>query len=1324
VVVSSEAVVINVGLSGSNDGCFVNNGSCDNLTLALDYIQSQSFATVYIQAGRYHLLSYFEFENVTGIRIVGEGHGMVEIDCEMTAGRGLSFHNSSHITLMGLAFKGCGVSHISTSLDLTGLNLTSHSFIEFHAALYFEGCSSVYLNTMAVSNSIGIAVQFYYTVNVDVTDSNFTDNRGTADQSDGIGGGLYIEFPYCYPGQHCNETSVPFESISDTSYRIIGCQFINNVAHFASDRAFLSFGIYHIAFGRGAGLSVVFKGNASNIDFVIENCNFDGNKAVNGGGVYIDILDDSYNNSVTFKGQNVFRHNTATSSGGAIYVRNLFMMNDRPFNGYMSIRDAQFIDNHATSYGGGLYYLTTRQTNRETANELYLSDNVWYNNLGNLGAAIYFTDFSLIDEGALKAIVIANNSFHANRIISIGSSNDRKLGTGVVFINDLPVTFMGLIAFRDTIGGTPLVAFKTKLVIKPNTQMIFSNNSAHNGGAIALYTQTYMELYQNTSFVFSNNRASNLGGAIYVEYIGILVRNTSRNCFIRYYNLYDGPMKWQTEFIFTNNTAGGYVNSIYSTSVASCALINDFGTSIDNDVQNVFCWNGDVARWQYDSQTSTSACRDQITTGLSSLHNKYKNESHRLMVIPGKRTPLEISAMDDQQKNITHNLVFQAFPVTDNIKIDDAFNYISDDEIQLYHLNPQEKYGTIIMNTIGDSIIKTKLLIEFVPCPVGLVLNSKGKCVCGGDFNNRLTCSNVNFKSSLLRGFWIGTSPFDNETLVVAQCRYCDYHHGGRFVLNNTLSHINDELCGPTRYGPLCGICREGYGPAINLDYFYCSKCNSSAPGIATFIFVDLVIPTLFLVILSIIDIPLTSGIFNGPIQFAQLVTTVISVDADGIIPIRNIPLIIPDAAVFFKYFFDIIYDFFNMEFFMPLQNVCLSQDMRYATVILLHYIPAFVPLGFVIFIAIYYYCKDNQRGCFNIRLKFKFKRTFPKLPRFKNLPNILATFILLSYTKIAIITGYLLAPAFLQADNDTSSTFVGKVMYHDGSVKYFSSDYAVYFVLAMLLGVPFSLGIPFCLFCFRGKKDPNTFVDHLFRQFQQEFRDDTEASESKPNSSYFSFLPSFKGCSNTQEGYKKKLEYSCCKTELFSFKIDETSCWKIPLRSRWSRKDFRWLAGGLFMFRILLIIPYLVAWNVIVRYIFQFLFCILGGIAILVLRPYKRGSYRFANPNVIEAGSMLILALLIALSMYQYFYTIADIPLSTWAYLVQLLLLSIPIVWIGVAFSGMIFIRHGDKIKRCCSRCNCFKPKQRYTLELPRERINTEPLLLTEHDNNINKPI
>uniref|UniRef100_A0A1X7T9L4 Uncharacterized protein n=1 Tax=Amphimedon queenslandica TaxID=400682 RepID=A0A1X7T9L4_AMPQE len=177
---------------------------------------------------------------------------------------------------------------------------------------------------------------------------------------------------------------------------------------------------------------------------------------------------------------------------------------------------------------------------------------------------------------------------------------------------------------------------------------------------------------------------------------------------------------------------------------------------------------------------------------------------------------------------------------------------------------------------------------------------------------------------------------------------------------------------------------------------------------------------------------------------------------------------------------------------------------------------------------------------------------------------------------------------------------------------------------------------------------------------------------------------------------------HRCTDTCFYFCKFRCTRHFNVYFITRFEPGNYQWFSGVLFLIRLLIVVPFIFAWNAFILLFFQFIICITYAIAVVLFHPYKRmqengvtfRKIENTDPNIIEASSMLLLSLLIALSLYQYAYTLADVPLSKWAFILQGILVWIPLVWIVVVYCRLFYLRNWptlrqwfSKVYRCCRR-------------------------------------
>ena len=1295
-----------------------------SLTYGLTYLSTaQPPLIAYIYPGQYRLEAGIFFKNKDNISL--EAHnGWADITCSegFAGSTGLSFIGSTMIAIRNLFFhSSCGIGHYSTTPSLSDRD----TFVQFNATLYFESCFDVTMQSVIVNESLGIGVQFYATTGkVTISDCTIANNPLKSEKGS-IGGGLLIEFPFCLPGNvsSCTDTEsrVPLESISHSNYVISDCDFTDNRAINAPYKGqfILPYGRRHSAFSYGGGLSVFFKGSSNNNVIQISNCQWLYNQAVYGGGLYIGVQDNSYNNNVTLNGFNVFTGNTADRTGGGAVFAYLFspktpLIGSVPNNNKFRVSGTNFTNNTAGSRGGGMFYLTPRQLPNGTAqnlNQLTISDCVWESNKGQLGSGLDLSIFHSVSEGTIHDVVLTNCSFISNVVTSPKKDSASILGSGAMYVDGVPTVFDNIVTFCDNHDETALVVSATMILFNSNTTAIFTNNSGNNGGAIALHLSAFMEINVGTHFLFENNIARNRGGAIYAESFGTSLEQTSLDCMIRYSNMIIHPSQWDTVFNFSNNQANRHSSSIYASTIQPCTLLNGY-TDDDGDTnrtRNVFCWNeNDNSIWEYDSDRSQRACMEHIQTDIAS----FDSVSTNITVMPGLSAKLNIKPLNDQGSNISE-YIFHVYPSNDDaIKIDEDYYYISQNIVTIYPASNETKRGTIVLEAVQQNIVQFEVNVTFQDCHAGLSLKNDShnhyKCTCPPN-QEFFKCDNLNLTATLLQGYWIGLYDTNNGiTTVIGHCISCTRAKSvnmtldGYLILNAGICDVPKMLCGNNSGGVLCNKCEDGYAPAISYDKFKCVPCNDtvSIAGVSSFIFFSILLPLVYLIIVYIIDVPITSGLFHGPILLCQIVSSIVLLDAGGIIAYDKL---FPDhgsGAVKFQRAYTGLYDSFNLYFLRSLlETQCFSKHIRnFATVIAINYIAAFMPLLVVILFALVHYCSLTFCKCcktiFGTFVMIN-PQKFPKASRFFdsrwNKANFLATAILLSYTNVAVITSYLTTNVVLEPTEGDKSY---NVLYLDGTIDFLSKQHLPYFVCACLFGVTYLVIVPLFLFFYRpnNPKENGGFLNHLLGQFQNEFRSGRKLN---PN----------QNCTYKEPINNKKLKmeiklqtwHLCQKMCFFFCKCRCSRHLNAFFITRFEHGNYQWFSGVLFLIRLLIVLPFVFAYNAFILLFFQFVICSTYAIAVVLFHPYEKmlqdgRRVKKIDPNIIEASSMMLLSLLIALSMYQYTYTMTGTPLSSWAFILQAILVWIPLVWITIAYCVLFYERHKKTLKKvwakCCRRC------------------------------------
>ena len=144
---------------------------------------------------------------------------------------------------------------------------------------------------------------------------------------------------------------------------------------------------------------------------------------------------------------------------------------------------------------------------------------------------------------------------------------------------------------------------------------------------------------------------------------------------------------------------------------------------------------------------------------------------------------------------------------------------------------------------------------------------------------------------------------------------YCDYNDQfdkdeAEVRLPQSIEKLDRAICGRTRTGFLCGVCREGFTTHFHSPDFQCKLADPTLckVGWLFYILSELVPVTLVFITVLVLNISFTSGAANGFILFSQLVYS-LKIDQRGLLKL-------PISIKVLTYVYEIIYGFFNMDFF------------------------------------------------------------------------------------------------------------------------------------------------------------------------------------------------------------------------------------------------------------------------------------------------------------------------------------------------------------------------------------------------------------------------
>ena len=1253
---------------------------CRSLNYSFQYVYSGIDGSVIFSlvSPKYDLSSNETFQNLKHpISIIGNSSTInqpVIVQCTAPKSSGLTFLHSSNITIKYVRFVGCGAVHSSTSRDYTQPKM---QMLLINVTLYFYNCSDVDMYRVEVVNSSQATGVVMYDTNgqIQVTECIFYNN--SANDSIPGGGGFAVEFTYCSPGDTGCHNNYKFYNSGYRSinvaaeYTFTDCHFEKNVARgqsYTSSAGNLIFASLanHTAVGRGGGLSVYFKGVARNKLVSINNCDFIRNSAVWGGGLLIEMDDNTISNSIqishcNFTGNHAFFNEDFGTGGGGLRIATTlyfwdctYLMKNYSRNEIL-VEYSDFIGNKAIQ-GGAISFSVARQRWSYLSQVTYLLvlGCTFDSNRAQIGSAVSGTLYPVFSEGFIAPVTFCDCSFLSNRIRILYDRNltntlkSHPAGMGAVYMSEVAAIFSNHVTFMDN-HGTALVAIGAQVNFD-GTCAHFSNNSGSTGGALALLGASSILTGPKTSMEFTDNYASIYGGAIYNQYISKEDLKSSVDCFFRYSDPFVGPFNWSAHFRFSRNSAKKLGNSIYSTAALPCLWAKP-STNGNYQSEYIFC---NQQQWTF----TDSYCKKQVYTEAHNV-SLWANKTLPIKVYPGRGIFLPLDAFDDFNHTVTDDTVYAADIQSEYAKVEPSFTYVAHNYIIITGV--PGKNVNMSMYTAGSRTTYIKLSLQIELCPPGfeyesendsdmeiyLINNNKPdkysscKCPAKTVFNGNLRCLEHEFHSQIRNGYWIGvlesdgkndTQDFQPELLMglIPQYYVTKGPYGNEYInisMDYNFTKFNEKICGGVnRNGTLCGTCYDGYAVAINSRTYECVLCNNTIAqkvGYAAAYIALTYLPILGMFFAIIIfNFKLTSSAALSFVLFAQMIGSgVFNLTADEAFYLNNTNVDRMEKA------YTVVYGFFNLNSLAFLMKpICISERLTTLDVLALEYVVAAFPIAMIIMIYLVHRCKALKCSCYERRRRNRQLRgagisstttvqstdTMQKSAGIRGpkstLIHTFIAFLFLSYTKFSLASMFTISITRLFDKDGYSRGSDYLHVYYAGHLRFSDHKYLFpYGILAILILIFIVILPPLLLL------GPIQVIDWLidkrgFRWLQRLW----------PSITIHTFLDTFQGF------YK-------------------------PNR--------RFFSGIYFLFRLAIFLNFSFSQTVIERYIFQQIAVMILVVLVALFRPYIRDFYNYLDVLVLSnLGILNVLAIFIHNKRFSSF------PYKV--YVVECILVWLPLVY------------------------------------------------------------
>ena len=478
----------------------------------------------------------------------------------------------------------------------------------------------------------------------------------------------------------------------------------------------------------------------------------------------------------------------------------------------------------------------------------------------------------------------------------------------------------------------------------------------------------------------------------------------------------------------------------------------------------------------------------------------------------------------------------------------------------------------------------------------GLVLRcpSKNK-ICVQNCKDQEDYSTDTLNVSILTGFCM-THNFETRQTLLAFCPYNDHlaNTSDFFItLPSNISELNHFMCDHIRReGDLCYRCMNNSGPSLQNGGVKCLIVSQSGLRWVFYFFLELILPTIFFFVILFCKVRATTGRLNYFILFCQMLSctvvqrTSLARSALGLYCKNQWSSTSEGVKILLFEGIGNFYTFWNNHVLLAI-SFAASSNISVIEIVSLEYLSAVFPIFLILLssaIIRLYHRFDGSvlvRALkrFFLRCLRKFKARDVACDPIDSIIPAFATFILLSYTKVIMVSFELIAPARVF---NQSGQLDYKIMSYDASMHFLSHGHLPYVVLALFMLIMFC-GLPFLVLCLHPMACFQRCLDKL------------------------NVPPSVRLC-------------------LRAYTDAYTGCYRDHTNST---VDCRYFAAGYFLFRF----GYL-GTLFFVDYTYMYLSPILLSLAIsaifLILQPYREKWL-----NIVDSIGFLLVAVVILLYMY-----------------------------------------------------------------------------------------
>ena len=975
------------------------NSSCQSLNYIASKVGSGSRNITIILESPVHLRSKITFENCEVLSIKGKKKSETLIDCKKACG--------------GILFKNVNLLLISNTV----IHQCCGRIAVYHAVVLLHECSNVTIQNVIIKNTTsGSAVVLVNpSETVSIIDTGFLGNGGkhTVSKNMSFAAGLHMQF-----SEH-----------TSTNVTIQNCRFrYNKTPNYNSTAPGTPTEWNGQSLGGGVGL--VLLNNSTGLYIRINGCIFDGNEASWGAGFCIYLQPYTFNNTIIISNTK-FEYNRATIGGGGAQVR-LSQVQEGQRN-FILFHKAFFMKNLAR-FGCGTSISALYSSSATKPGEILQFINcTWTKNNGPLGPAIDISpdrsQQSRSAQGYLPVPLFKDSLVTYNEV---RYRHDRKpnhkffVTQGVFSVTSFFVYFQGYQIFKEN-RFSALYVTSGRISFDVNSNVIFHNNQATKGGAIALYGLSTMTVHDHSEFHFINNSATRVGGGIW--YISSDQREyfEGRTCFLEYGGGEENIAKRNITFEFQDNKAPLGGMSIYSETFLACYYAYYEKYTIALNLTKIF---DRVGKFTFD----TPSCG--VWPLATAARNVFFEGKIPLEVAAGDKAMLPL-AMHDEFNHTMHTEYGLRIEDNTMIHLDNYFTV--NNETRIY--GEANETATLILST-PQPLYNMDYHLELIllPCPPGLYFDKESKgCKCSADNESQTypaITKCINFRAFIKYNYWVGYYPserFHPDNLYTAFYPSQSNKHNGLQEMPSNSSNLSTFVCGITKEGVLCGRCKLGHSAFYHSGDTLCGENKNCKLGPFFYLLSELLPMVVFFSVVMISGVNFSYGTLNGFVFFSQVLDTFTS---NSKIKHTSTPFTVLQSG------HQLIYGIFNFNYF-SIFPFCLWKGARVMDVIVFKYVTFTFAFLLIILIIILMNC--SSKLCTRICSR-----------RHSSVTHGISTFLILCYGQCTRVGFFILIKTYLRGKPGTDPV---PVTYY-GGLPYFGTEHLPYAILAIiftfvLVGLP-----------------------------------------------------------------------------------------------------------------------------------------------------------------------------------------------------------------------------------------------------------------------------